>query len=78
MRRELVPAGHRIAASGGYNGQGPIARCYRWRDQGYEAVAILFAGRDWFPGGPYNRSGRGSIPRRSTFIQDSKYLPLSQ
>jgi hypothetical protein len=24
MRRELAPAGHRIAASGGYNEQGPV------------------------------------------------------
>ncbi len=50
----------------------------RWREQGHGAVAILWAGRDWFPGGPYNRSGRGSIPRRSTFAQDSRYLTLSQ
>jgi hypothetical protein len=40
MRRELAPAGHRIAASGGYNGQGP-ASSSRWREQGYGAVAIL-------------------------------------
>ncbi len=40
MRRELAPAGHGVAASGGYNEQGPVSSC-RWRDQGYEAVAIL-------------------------------------
>lgn len=28
-----------------------------------------FMGRDWFPGGPYNHPGRGSIPRRSTFLK---------
>ena len=38
----------------------------------------LCVGRVWYPGGPYNPSGRGSFPRRSTFIYDSKYLPLSQ
>ena len=27
MRRELAPAGHRIAASGGYNEQGPVSSC---------------------------------------------------
>jgi hypothetical protein len=25
MRRELAPAGHRIAANGGYNEQGPVS-----------------------------------------------------
>ena len=77
MRRELVPAGHRIAASGGYNVQGPESSCSLARTR-IRGRGDSFVGRNWFPGGPYNHSGRGSTPRRSTFIYDSKYLPLSQ
>jgi hypothetical protein len=67
MRRELVPAGHRIAASGDYNEQGPESSCSLARTR-IRGRGDSFMGRDWFPGGLYNHSGRGSIPRRSTFI----------
>ena len=76
MRRELVP----VSLESPW--QGPQKARPRYLPLIVGAIQITgpwrFVGRDWFPGGPYNRSGRGSIPRRSTFIQDSKYLPLSQ
>jgi hypothetical protein len=28
-------------------------------------MVTTLMGREWFPGGPYNQSRRGSIPRRS-------------
>jgi hypothetical protein len=65
MRREAALAGHRIAASGGHDEQGPESSCSlaraRTRGRGDSPV-----GHDWLPGGLYTPAGRGSIPRWST------------
>jgi hypothetical protein len=70
MRRELAPAVHRIAASRGHNEQGPVP------SRSLARARIRGRGDSWgafgIPGGPYSPSRRGSIPRRSTFVQDSK------
>jgi hypothetical protein len=76
MRRDLVP----VSLESPWQGpQKARPRCL-WLIVG--AIQTMrpwrFMGRDWFPDGPYSLSGRGSIPRRSTFTYDSKYLPLSQ
>jgi hypothetical protein len=77
MRRDLVPVSDE---SPWQEPQKARPRCLELIVGAIQATGPwrFLAGRDWFPGGPYNHSGRGSIPRRSTFMQDSKYLPLSQ
>jgi len=36
-----------------------------------QPIHLLQVGRDWFPGGPYTLTGRGSIPLRSTITFDN-------
>jgi hypothetical protein len=70
MRRVSASADHRSKSPSveARKSKVPLLGDNRWRDSSNGTVAIVWAGRDWFPGGPYNHSGRGSIPRRSTFV----------
>lgn len=72
MRRVLASADHRSKSPSveARKSKVPLLGDNRWRDSSSGTVAIM--GRVWYPGGLYNPSGRGSIPRRSTFLQDSK------
>gem|GEM_PF-5021668 len=70
-RRVLAPACHMIAAGRGSNRKAlGLAFVGTIRPK---ALAISLMGREWFPGGPYNQSRRGSIPRRSTFFYYNKF-----
>ncbi len=66
MRRESVSVSLESPCRGP-NKEGSIASESLARCKAMEPWRFL-AGRDWFPGGPYSPPGRGSIPRRSTFI----------
>jgi len=63
MRRDLVPVSDESPWQEPQK-EGSIASksLARWKAM----EPWRFMGRDWFPGGPYSPSGRGSIPRRST------------
>lgn len=76
MRRGLVPVSNESPWQGPQK-EGSIASESLARCKTMEPWRFL-AGRGRSPGGPYNLSRRGSILRRSTFIHDSKCLPLSQ
>jgi hypothetical protein len=63
MRRALAPAGHRIAASGGYNEQGPGSSCSlarsrirgrgdSWGAIGSQEALTTIPGGVRFPGAP--------------------------
>jgi hypothetical protein len=76
MRRGSVPVSLESPCQGP-NKEGSIASESLAQCKAMEPWRFL-AGRGRSPGGPYNLSRRGSILRRSTFIQDSRYLPHSQ
>jgi hypothetical protein len=65
MRRILALVGHRIAAYKGNNDKTPNLCTCRGSRLG---VVAIFMGRDWFPSGLYNLTGRGSTPLRSNFL----------
>lgn len=66
MRRVLALVGHRIAACKGNNDKTPNPSLPEERN----GVVAIFMGRDWFPSGLYNLTGRGSTPLRSSFLMD--------
>ena len=64
-RRILALIGPWIAASGGDNEKTPNLDPWWGKDLGSWQSLM---GRDWFPGGLYTHSRRGSTPLRSTVV----------